>query len=66
MTAFDHAGERIGEPLFEFPMTREDVGHQEMHQRPQLHQAGKVNAIDGFEKRSRSSNSDQSMEKQVQ
>ena len=37
-TSLDHACERIGEPLLELAVRLEDVRHEEVHQRPQLHQ----------------------------
>lgn len=39
LAALDHPRQRVGEPLFELAVGLEDVGHQEVHQRPQLHQA---------------------------
>lgn len=39
LTALDHSRQRVGEPLLELAVGLEDVGHEEMHQRPQLHQA---------------------------
>jgi len=37
--ALDHASEWIGKPLLEVSVRLKDVGHEEVHQRPQLHQA---------------------------
>lgn len=39
LTALDHSRQRVGEPFFKLSMGLEDVGHEEVHQRPQLHQA---------------------------
>lgn len=39
LTALNHSCQRVGEPLFELAVGLEDVGHEEVHQRPQLHQA---------------------------
>jgi len=39
LAALDHPRQRVGEPLFELAVGLEDVGHEEVHQRPQLHQA---------------------------
>lgn len=39
LTSLDHSCQRVGEPLFELAVGLEDVGHEEVHQRPQLHQA---------------------------
>ncbi len=36
--AFYHAGHGVGEPLLELAVRREHVRHEEVHQRPQLHQ----------------------------
>ena len=36
--ALHHAGERVGEPVLELGMGGEDLGHEEVHERPQLHQ----------------------------
>ena len=38
-TALYHAGERVGKPLLEVAVRLEHVRHEEVHQRPQLHQA---------------------------
>lgn len=39
LTALDHSRQRVGEPFFELAVGLEDVGHEEVHQGPQLHQA---------------------------
>lgn len=39
LAALDHASQRVGEPLLELAVGLEDVRHEEMHERPQLHQA---------------------------
>ena len=39
LAALDHPRQRVGEPLLELPVGLEHVGHEEVHQRPQLHQA---------------------------
>lgn len=39
LTALDHSRQRVGEPLFELAVGLEDVGHEEMHEGPELHQA---------------------------
>ena len=39
LTALDHSRQRVGEPLFELAVGLEDVGHEEVHEGPQLHQA---------------------------
>lgn len=39
LTALDHSRQWVGEPFFKLSMGLEDVGHEEVHQRPQLHQA---------------------------
>lgn len=36
--AFNHTGHRVREPLLELAVRLEHVRHQEVHQRPQLHQ----------------------------
>ena len=36
--ALDHARQRVGEPVLELRVGCEHLRHQEMHQRPQLHQ----------------------------
>jgi len=36
--ALDHSGERVCKPLLEVTVRLKDVRHEEMHQRPQLHQ----------------------------
>jgi len=36
--ALDHAGEGVAEPVLEGGVAVEDVGHEEVHQRPQLHE----------------------------
>lgn len=36
--AFNHPRHRIREPLLELPMGLEHMRHQEVHQRPELHQ----------------------------
>ena len=36
--SLDHARQWVREPLLEVPVRLEDVGHQEMHQRPEFHQ----------------------------
>lgn len=38
LVAFDHAFEGVGEPVLELAVGREDVGHEEMHEGPELHQ----------------------------
>lgn len=38
LAALNHTSQGVGEPLLEVPVWLEDVGHQEVHQRPQLHQ----------------------------
>ena len=38
LTALHHASERVREPLLEVCVRREDGGHEEVHERPQLHQ----------------------------
>ena len=35
---FNHPTQRIREPLSELPMWGKDMGHQEVHQGPELHQ----------------------------
>lgn len=39
LTTLNHSCQRIGKPFFEFSVGLEDVGHEEVHQGPQLHQA---------------------------
>ncbi len=39
VAALDHPGERVGEPLLEVSMGLKDMRHEEMHERPQLHEA---------------------------
>lgn len=39
LAALDHSCQRVGEPFFELTVGLEDVWHEEVHQRPQLHQA---------------------------
>lgn len=39
LTALNHSCQRVGEPLLKFAVGLEDVGHEEVHKRPQLHQA---------------------------
>lgn len=39
LTAFDHSRQRVGEPFLELTVRLEDVGHEEVHERPELHQA---------------------------
>ncbi len=39
LTALYHSRQRVGEPFFELAVGLEDVRHEEVHQRPQLHQA---------------------------
>lgn len=39
LTALDHSCQWVGEPLLELAVGLEDVRHEEVHQRPQLHQA---------------------------
>lgn len=36
--SLDHAGQRIAEPVLEVVVRSEDCRHQEVEQRPQLHQ----------------------------
>jgi hypothetical protein len=36
--ALYHAGDWVGKPLLELSVGLEDGGHEEVHQRPQLHQ----------------------------
>ena len=36
--ALDHPGDRVAEPVLELPVTFEDVRHQKVQQRPQLHE----------------------------
>ena len=38
LVALDHALERVGEPVVELAMRGEHVRHEEVHERPQLHQ----------------------------
>lgn len=53
--ALDHAREGVAEPLPELPVRLEHVGHEEVHQRPQLHQvvlergAGQQQTVGGLE-----------------
>lgn len=39
LAALDHSRQRVGEPFLELAVGLEDMGHEEVHQRPQLHQA---------------------------
>ena len=39
LTALDHSRQRVGKPLLELAVGLEDVGHEEVHERPKLHQA---------------------------
>ena len=39
LTALDHSCQWVGKPFFEFPVGLENMGHEEVHERPQLHQA---------------------------
>lgn len=39
LAALDHPRQRVGEPLLELAVRLEDVRHEEVHERPQLHQA---------------------------
>lgn len=39
LTTLNHSRQRVGKPFFEFSVGLEDVGHEEVHQGPQLHQA---------------------------
>lgn len=38
LVAFDHALERVGEPVLELAVRGEDVGHEEVHEGPQFHE----------------------------
>ena len=38
LAALHHAGQGVGEPLLEVRVGREDCRHEEVHERPQLHQ----------------------------
>ena len=38
LALFDHVGQRVREPLAKFLMRREQIRHEEMHQRPEFHQ----------------------------
>lgn len=39
LAALNHSCQRVGKPFFEFPVGLENMGHEEVHERPQLHQA---------------------------
>ncbi len=55
LVAFDHALERVGEPVLELAVGGEDVRHEEVHERPELHEvvlergAGEEEAALGLE-----------------
>ena len=38
VAALDHACERVGKPFLEVLVRLEHIGHEEVHQGPQLHQ----------------------------
>ena len=38
LLALDHAQQRVVEPVFELCVAGKDLGHEEVHQGPQLHQ----------------------------